>query len=62
MRKRPYCDFNSHERGTALPEDGYVAALLRDLDSPLPPAAQGRELQTILIGGGEPSLFPRAWT
>ena len=27
VRKRPYCDFNSHERGTALPEDEYVAAL-----------------------------------
>lgn len=60
--KWPYGDSKSHEHGTALPEDEYVAALLRDTESALL-AAQGRELQTIFIGGGTPtcSRAPRAW-
>jgi putative oxygen-independent coproporphyrinogen III oxidase len=55
-RKCPYCDFNSHAAGDKLPEADYVAALLRDLDCDLPLAA-GRELESIFIGGGTPSLF-----
>ncbi|HTR00126.1 MAG TPA: radical SAM family heme chaperone HemW [Candidatus Acidoferrum sp.] len=56
VRKCPYCDFNSHAAPTALPEAEYVDALLKDLalDSRY---AQGRQLQTIFIGGGTPSLF-----
>jgi oxygen-independent coproporphyrinogen-3 oxidase len=56
VRKCPYCDFNSHAAGNALPEAEYVAALLNDLDLDLA-AAQGRELQSIFFGGGTPSLF-----
>jgi len=57
IRKCPYCDFNSYEAGPAgFDEDGYVAALLRDLDSELP-LAQGRGLASVFIGGGTPSLF-----
>ena len=57
VRKCPYCDFNSHaQREEALPESEYVTALLADLDSELP-AAAGRPLQSIFIGGGTPSLF-----
>lgn len=56
VRKCPYCDFNSHEPRGALPEAEYVAALLADLDGAAP-GAQGRELATIFIGGGTPSLF-----
>jgi oxygen-independent coproporphyrinogen-3 oxidase len=55
-RKCPYCDFNSHEPRGAPPETDYVAALLADLDA-AQPAAQGRELGSIFIGGGTPSLF-----
>ncbi len=55
-RKCPYCDFNSHEYGGALPEAEYVEALLSDLDSDLP-LAQGRPLVSIFIGGGTPSLL-----
>jgi oxygen-independent coproporphyrinogen-3 oxidase len=55
-RKCPYCDFNSHEARGELPEAAYVAALLADLDAALP-GAQGRELRSIFIGGGTPSLF-----
>ena len=56
MRKCPYCDFNSHAAGHALPEREYVAALLADLEQELA-AVQGRVLQSIFFGGGTPSLF-----
>ncbi len=54
-RKCPYCDFNSHE-SSHVPEQAYITALLQDLDADLAMAA-GREIQTLFIGGGTPSLF-----
>ncbi len=56
VKKCPYCDFNSHAAGADLPEDAYVAALIKDLqyDAEL---AQGRKLVSIFFGGGTPSLF-----
>lgn len=59
MRKCPYCDFNSHEVGSNLPEAEYLAALARDLarDREL---AQGRRLVSLFFGGGTPSLFSAA--
>ena len=56
VRKCPYCDFNSHRAESELPEQDYVQALLRDLDSELPAVAD-RVVETIFIGGGTPSLF-----
>lgn len=56
-RKCPYCDFNSHQSAGEPPFEAYVDALLDDLSLDLP-WAQGRECQTIFIGGGTPSLFP----
>jgi putative oxygen-independent coproporphyrinogen III oxidase len=56
VRKCPYCDFNSHTSPQSLPQDEYVAALLRDLDQDLP-LAQDRPLAGIFFGGGTPSLF-----
>ena len=56
VRKCPYCDFNSHQADAELPEEDYVGQLLADLDQDLP-WAQGRELQSIFIGGGTPSLL-----
>lgn len=56
VRKCPYCDFNSHEVRGPLGEEPYVTALLADLDATVP-GVQGRELQSIFIGGGTPSLF-----
>ncbi|WP_349570893.1 radical SAM family heme chaperone HemW [Azotobacter salinestris] len=56
VRKCPYCDFNSHAAGPELPEDAYVEALLADLEADLP-AVHGRELVSIFLGGGTPSLF-----
>src|SRR2546421_322640 len=56
VRKCPYCDFNSHERGGPLPEQEYVGKLLADLESLLP-SVWGRRLISVFIGGGTPSLF-----
>ena len=56
VRKCPYCDFNSHEAREALPEQEYVAALVRDLELALP-QIWGRKVYTVFIGGGTPSLF-----
>jgi putative oxygen-independent coproporphyrinogen III oxidase len=59
VRKCPYCDFNSHEAKSDLPEELYVSALLRDLDEQLP-RIWGRRLVSIFFGGGTPSLFSAA--
>lgn len=59
-KKCPYCDFNSHQARGQLDEDGYVAALLADLDADLAyfsAECKGRKLSSIFIGGGTPSLF-----
>jgi len=56
IRKCPYCDFNSHAAAGALPEAAYVDALLADLDCEAP-AVNGREIRSVFIGGGTPSLF-----
>ncbi len=56
VRKCPYCDFNSHEARGVLPEDEYVAALLIDLEAALP-RVWGRQVLTVFIGGGTPSLI-----
>lgn len=56
IRKCPYCDFNSHNAPSQLPEQEYVQALLADLAQELP-FIWGRRLESIFIGGGTPSLF-----
>ncbi|MFK7852836.1 MAG: radical SAM family heme chaperone HemW [Granulosicoccus sp.] len=56
IRKCPYCDFNSHEKKSDLPEEQYVDALLEDLASEMP-SVWGRTISTVFIGGGTPSLF-----
>ena len=56
LRKCPYCDFNSHEARSAVPEEAYVAALIRDLELALP-QIWGRPVYTVFIGGGTPSLL-----
>jgi oxygen-independent coproporphyrinogen-3 oxidase len=59
LRKCPYCDFNSHEKRGDLPEDGYVDALVADLESAIP-QVWGRRIHTVFVGGGTPSLFAPA--
>ncbi|MEK9711150.1 MAG: radical SAM family heme chaperone HemW [Thalassolituus sp.] len=56
IRKCPYCDFNSHQAGSDIPEAAYIAALLSDLDQDLH-WVQGRSIQSIFFGGGTPSLL-----
>ncbi len=56
VRKCPYCDFNSHQARGALPEQQYVAALIRDLELALP-LIWGRKVYTVFFGGGTPSLL-----
>ena len=57
IAKCPYCDFNSHEqRDKTLPEQPYVDALLADLTSELP-EVWGRQIHSVFLGGGTPSLF-----
>ena len=59
VRKCPYCDFNSHALRGEIPEDEYIAALLRDLDWELASAPLTRPppLLSLFMGGGTPSLF-----
>jgi len=56
VRKCPYCDFNSHAIRGDIPEKAYLAALLEDLEQDLP-LARNRNIQTVFIGGGTPSLM-----
>lgn len=57
VKKCPYCDFNSHESKTAIDFDGYVQAMLSDLASQAN-FVQNRQITSIFIGGGTPSLMP----
>ena len=56
VQKCPYCDFNSHALKGEVPHIEYVQHLLKDLEQDLPLTA-GREVRTIFIGGGTPSLL-----
>ncbi|HTN33252.1 MAG TPA: radical SAM family heme chaperone HemW [Marinobacter sp.] len=56
VRKCPYCDFNSHAVKEEIPEARYLAAILEDLTHDLS-FATDREIQTVFIGGGTPSLM-----
>ena len=67
LKKCPYCDFNSHEwridstipiqtDAQGLAETAYLDALCADLESCLP-LVWGRQVHSIFIGGGTPSLF-----
>ena len=61
LKKCPYCDFNSHEwkgagSSSGIPEQRYLDALMADLEAALP-LIWGRQVHSIFIGGGTPSLF-----
>ena len=59
VQKCPYCDFNSHALKGDVPHEEYVHHLLADLERDLP-LTSGREVSTIFIGGGTPSLLSSA--
>jgi len=61
-KKCPYCDFNSHQiKGgsdnmSGFDEQRYIKALIADLETELP-NIWGRQVHSIFIGGGTPSLL-----
>ncbi|MEO1247754.1 MAG: radical SAM family heme chaperone HemW [Pseudomonadota bacterium] len=56
VKKCPYCDFNSFAAASPPPRKRYLAALILDLDLHLGEVFD-RELASVFIGGGTPSLF-----
>ena len=56
LTKCPYCDFNSYGTNGNFPEDDYVRALEREIESSRR-TLEGREISTVFFGGGTPSLF-----
>jgi len=64
-KKCPYCDFNSHQIKDApnisggFNEQRYILALIADLETELP-NIWGRQVHSIFIGGGTPSLLSAA--
>lgn len=56
VRKCPYCDFNSHSAGADAPTSRYIDALLVDIEREATRAG-AREIETVFLGGGTPSLF-----
>lgn len=57
IQKCPYCDFNSHAVKAGIPEMQYVEALLADLQADLSLLHTPRDINSIFMGGGTPSLF-----
>ncbi len=58
VKKCPYCDFNSHALTGTLPEQDYMAALLEDFRQDVQQfGLQGREIHSVFMGGGTPSLM-----
>ena len=62
-KKCPYCDFNSHQikdvassSPQGFDEVRYINALIADLETELP-RTWGRQVHSIFIGGGTPSLL-----
>jgi putative oxygen-independent coproporphyrinogen III oxidase len=54
--KCPYCDFNSHVRHGGVDQTAYAAAFLREIDH-MRRLSGPREVTSIFIGGGTPSLM-----
>jgi oxygen-independent coproporphyrinogen-3 oxidase len=56
VRKCPYCDFNSHTLHGELPQERYIEALERDIAAQAEHVS-GRDVVSVFMGGGTPSLF-----
>jgi oxygen-independent coproporphyrinogen-3 oxidase len=56
LSKCPYCDFNSHVRHTPIDEERYVRAFAREIETTAA-RTPGREVTSIFLGGGTPSLM-----
>jgi putative oxygen-independent coproporphyrinogen III oxidase len=56
LSKCPYCDFNSHVRQSAIDEPRFAAAFAREI-AHAASLTPGREVTSIFLGGGTPSLM-----
>jgi putative oxygen-independent coproporphyrinogen III oxidase len=56
LSKCPYCDFNSHVRHAPIDEQRFARALAREIETTAQ-RAPGREVSSIFLGGGTPSLM-----
>ncbi len=56
LSKCPYCDFNSHVRHAAIDQDRFARAFAREIETTAA-RVPGREVSSIFLGGGTPSLM-----
>ena len=56
LSKCPYCDFNSHVRHAAIDEERFARAFAREIETTAA-RVPGREVNSIFLGGGTPSLM-----
>jgi putative oxygen-independent coproporphyrinogen III oxidase len=56
LSKCPYCDFNSHVRHAAIDEGRFARAFAREIETTAA-RVPGREVSSIFLGGGTPSLM-----
>jgi putative oxygen-independent coproporphyrinogen III oxidase len=56
LSKCPYCDFNSHVRHAAIDEERFARAFAREVET-TSARVRGREVSSIFLGGGTPSLM-----
>lgn len=60
IKKCFYCDFHSYPKKKKIPYKKYIQNLINDLDNDLK-IVNNREIKTIFIGGGTPSLLPEKY-
>jgi putative oxygen-independent coproporphyrinogen III oxidase len=56
LSKCPYCDFNSHVRHAPIDEERFARAFAREIET-IAARTPGREVSSIFLGGGTPSLM-----
>jgi putative oxygen-independent coproporphyrinogen III oxidase len=56
LSKCPYCDFNSHVRHAPIDQDRFARAVAREIATTAA-RVPGREVTSIFLGGGTPSLM-----
>jgi oxygen-independent coproporphyrinogen-3 oxidase len=56
LSKCPYCDFNSHVRHAPIDEPRFARAFAREIETTAA-KTPGREVSSIFLGGGTPSLM-----
>jgi oxygen-independent coproporphyrinogen-3 oxidase len=56
LSKCPYCDFNSHVRHAPVDQDRFARAFAREVET-MAAWVPGREITSIFLGGGTPSLM-----